>query len=90
MQSIYNYKPETHRVSKVCSVAAVLYLQFVLHVMLFRMLNVFCTFTTTTTTNNNNNTPSYRGTRWRSWLRHCATNRKIASSIPVGVTGIFH
>ena len=30
-----------------------------------------------------------RGTRWRSWLRHCATNRKVASSIPDGVTGIF-
>jgi hypothetical protein len=23
-----------------------------------------------------------RGTRWRSWLRHCATNRKVAGSIP--------
>jgi hypothetical protein len=30
------------------------------------------------------------GTRWRSWLRHCATNRKVAGSIPDGVTGIFH
>jgi hypothetical protein len=27
------------------------------------------------------------GTRWRSWLRHCATNRKIAGSIPDGVNG---
>ena len=25
-------------------------------------------------------------TRWRSWLRHCATNRKVAGSIPGGVT----
>jgi hypothetical protein len=24
------------------------------------------------------------------WLRHCATNRKFAGSIPVGVTVIFH
>jgi hypothetical protein len=24
------------------------------------------------------------------WLRHCATNRKVAGSIPDGVTGIFH
>jgi hypothetical protein len=24
------------------------------------------------------------------WLRHCATNRKVADSIPDGVTGIFH
>ena len=30
------------------------------------------------------------GTRWRSWLRHCATNRKVACSIPDGVSGIFH
>jgi len=45
MTCIYNYLPETNRVSRVYSVAAVLYLQFVLHVMLFRMLNMFCTFT---------------------------------------------
>ena len=31
-----------------------------------------------------------RGTRWRSWLRHCATSRKLAGSTPDGVTGIFH
>jgi len=31
-----------------------------------------------------------RGTRWRSWLRHCATNRTVAGSIPDGVIGIFH
>ena len=31
-----------------------------------------------------------RGTaRWRSWLRHCAKNRKVAGSIPDGVIGIF-
>jgi hypothetical protein len=29
-------------------------------------------------------------TWWRSWLRHCATSRKVAGSIPNGVTGIFH
>ena len=28
-------------------------------------------------------------TRWRSWLRHCAASRKVAGSIPAGVTGIF-
>jgi hypothetical protein len=28
--------------------------------------------------------------RWRSWLRHCATRRKVAGSIPDYVTGIFH
>jgi hypothetical protein len=30
------------------------------------------------------------GTRWRSWLRHCATGRKVAASIPDVVVGIFH
>ena len=30
------------------------------------------------------------GTQWRSWLRHCAASRKVAGSIPVGITGIFH
>jgi len=28
--------------------------------------------------------------RWRSWLRHCAISRKVAGSVPNGVTGIFH
>jgi len=27
---------------------------------------------------------------WRSCLRHCATSRKVAGSIPDGVIGIFH
>ena len=27
------------------------------------------------------------GTRWRSWLRHCATSRRVAGSIPDGVNG---
>jgi hypothetical protein len=31
-----------------------------------------------------------RDTRWRRWLRHCATRRKVAGSIPDSVTGIFH
>jgi hypothetical protein len=36
MQGIYNHIPETHHVSRAYSVADVLYLQSVLHVMLFR------------------------------------------------------
>ena len=28
--------------------------------------------------------------RWRSWLWHCATSRKVAGSIPDDVIGIFH
>jgi hypothetical protein len=27
---------------------------------------------------------------WRIWLRHCATSRKVAGSIPDGVVGIFY
>jgi hypothetical protein len=30
------------------------------------------------------------GTRWRSWLRHCATSQKDAGSIPDGVIEMFH
>jgi hypothetical protein len=30
------------------------------------------------------------GTRWRIWLRHCTTSRKVAGSISDGVIGIFH
>ena len=33
---------------------------------------------------------NFRGMRWRSWLRHCATSRKVEGSIPDGVIGIFH
>jgi hypothetical protein len=42
MQGIYSYIPET---SHVFRVPAVLYLQFVLHVMLFWLWNMFCNFT---------------------------------------------
>ena len=31
-----------------------------------------------------------RSTGWRSWMRHCATSRKVAGSIPDGVIEIFH
>jgi hypothetical protein len=27
---------------------------------------------------------------WYSWLRHCATSRKVAGSIPDNVIGIFY
>ena len=45
MQCNYNYIPETQHVSRVYRVAAVLYLQFVLHVMLLHLWNMFCIFT---------------------------------------------
>jgi hypothetical protein len=31
----------------------------------------------------------YRATAVAQWLRYCATNRKVAVSIPDGVIGIF-
>jgi hypothetical protein len=30
------------------------------------------------------------GTAVAQWLRYCASNRKVAGSIPDGVIGIFH
>ena len=39
IQSMYNYTHKTNHVTTLYSVAAVLYLQSLLHVMLFRMLN---------------------------------------------------
>ena len=41
MQDVYNYTPEANHVVRAYSVAAVLYLQFLLHVMLFRVLICF-------------------------------------------------
>jgi len=32
---------------------------------------------------------SLRGTAVAQWLRCCATNRKVAGSIPAGVSGFF-
>ena len=32
----------------------------------------------------------FLGTAVAQWLRCCATNRKVAGSIPAGVIGIFH
>ena len=32
----------------------------------------------------------FKGTAVAEWLRCCAKNRKVAGSIPAGVSGIFH
>jgi len=40
MKGTYNYIPETNHVYRAYSVADMLYLQFVLHVMLFPMLHI--------------------------------------------------
>ena len=44
-QGIYNYSPVTNHSYKTWSVAPVLYLQLVPHVMLFRKCNMFSNFT---------------------------------------------
>ena len=33
--------------------------------------------------------PIYVGTAVAQWLRRCTTNRKVAGSIPAGVSGFF-
>ena len=33
-------------------------------------------------------TDLFWGTRWHSWLRHCALSRKVAGSILDGVSGM--
>ena len=45
IRGMNNYLTVTNFISRIYSVAAVLYLQFVIHVMLFCMVNMFCTFT---------------------------------------------
>ena len=32
----------------------------------------------------------YRDTRWHSWLRQCATSRKVGGSITDGAIGVLH
>jgi hypothetical protein len=44
---IYSYIPETNHVSRVCSVTVILYLQFMLNVMLYPMLNVLYIYIST-------------------------------------------
>jgi len=46
---------------------------------------IIITITTTTTT-----AVTTGGTRWCSWLKHCAISRKVGGSIPDGVIRIFH
>jgi len=47
------------------------------------------TFTSLQDSTNNSATRQV-GTAVAQWLRYCATNRKVAGSIPDGVIGIFH
>ena len=47
MQSNYTYIPETNHVSREYSVAALLWLQFVVHITLFPVLNPLCFYIST-------------------------------------------
>jgi hypothetical protein len=53
-------------------------------------LNRICSVWTCKFTNITALTGGGGGTRGRGLLKHCATSRKVAVSIPDGVTGIFH
>ena len=68
-----------------------------------KILKIYSTFPSkcwTTTLNKPKNISSHlllipliviiQGTRWCSWLRHCATSRKVKGLIPDGIIGIFH
>jgi hypothetical protein len=96
MQGTYSYVPETNHVSTAYTVAAVLYLQLVLHVMIFR--NMFCILLRRSQwprgLSRRSAAARLLGLRvrvwWSSWLRRYATNRQVAVSIPDGVIGIFH
>jgi len=74
MQGIYTYIPETNHVPREYSVAAILLLLFIVIISLVSVLNLLYFYIST----------------FRSqWLRCCATNRKVAGSIPAGVNGFF-
>jgi len=47
MKDIYNYIPETNHVSRVFSVAIILYLPFISHVILFHLFNVLYIYIST-------------------------------------------
>jgi hypothetical protein len=58
-------------------------LTFVLRIPKSTKMSWYCFF-------NSRSTSSAWGHATAQWLRHCATNRKVARSIPNGITGIFH
>ena len=47
MDGIYNYLPETSHVARVYNIVFIQFLQFMLHVMLFPMLNVLYCYVST-------------------------------------------
>jgi hypothetical protein len=92
VQDIYNYILETNHVRRVCSFLAFLYLQFVLHVMSFHVLNTFYTFTMVLSAVRVQNPvflfcssliSHFPGTL----LRYCLNNFEVVQVAPV-ITGI--
>ena len=76
MHGIYNYIPETNHVSSVqCCSCSVFTVYATCNVILPQTYVLYF---------------HIRSTRWRSLLRHCATSRKVAGSIPDDVNGIFN
>jgi hypothetical protein len=59
------------------------YKNFIVILILIININMIIKITTTTT---NSGGPLMLA----QWLRYCATNRKVAGSIPDGVIGLFH
>jgi hypothetical protein len=81
VKGIYSYTPATTHVSAVYNVISILLFRFMLQVMQFPTINV--SYFRISTVQNKGHAVAQR-------LRHCATNRKVAGSIPVGFIGIFY
>jgi len=73
MLGIYSYIPETNYVPREYSVATILLLLFMVHIIIIIIIIII----------------KLLGTAVAQWLRCCATNRKVAGSIPDGVSGFF-
>ena len=57
---------------------------------IIRINTSICLYCMNITCENSTGNLKLRCTRWRSWLKQCATSRKVASSIPDEVVGICH
>ena len=57
--------------------------------ILFEKLFLYITYIKQGGSKNSGDYISNKGTAVAQWLRYCATNRKVAGSIPAGVSGFF-
>jgi hypothetical protein len=71
-----------------CSDVAYLWMNYFGNLHSLSLL-LICDYTCIVMLSNTEQLAFTRGTHWCSWLRHCATSRKVMGSIPDGVTGIF-